>query len=50
MMRHTESFGYAEEPDLQILDMPYKGEELSMVVLLPPKKMRLEDLEQALTV
>jgi serpin B len=49
MMRRTHSFGYAEETDLQVLEMPYRGGELSMVVLLPPKQRRLEDFEQSLT-
>jgi serpin B len=49
-MGQTEFFGYAEESDLQVLEMPYKDKELSMIVLLPSKQKRLEDLEQALTV
>jgi len=41
-------FSYAETEDLQILEMPYKGEELSMLVLLP-KDTTLENLEKSLT-
>ncbi len=35
-------FGYADLDDLQILEMPYKGEDLSIVVVLP--KESLDDL------
>ncbi|HUC88618.1 MAG TPA: serpin family protein [Candidatus Paceibacterota bacterium] len=30
-------FNYAENNDLQILEMPYKGNELSMIIILPKK-------------
>jgi serpin B len=49
MMNHTGSFGYSELPDLQVLEMWYKGGELAMVVLLPSKQTRFEDFEQSLT-
>ncbi len=35
MMQQTARFGYAEFPDLQVLELPYAGGDLSMVVLLP---------------
>lgn len=44
MMRRTDEeakFNYAENNKLQILEMPYSGEELSMLILLP----RDDDLE-----
>ncbi len=50
MMRQTESFGYAQEKGLQILEMGYKGDELAMVVLLPSKERRFDDFEQSLTI
>ncbi len=34
MMRQTESFGYMEGDDYQAVELPYDGEELSMVILL----------------
>jgi len=41
-------FNYAETESLQILEMPYKGEELSMLVLLP-REGTLDEFEQSLT-
>ncbi|MER3417256.1 MAG: hypothetical protein C4297_13760 [Gemmataceae bacterium] len=40
---------YFEDERLQALAMPYKGNELSMVILLPRRRDGLADLEQALT-
>jgi serpin B len=37
-------FNYTETDDLQILEMPYEGEEISMLILLP--KENLESLEE----
>ncbi len=34
MMQQTDMFRYAEFDELQLLELPYEGEELSMVVLL----------------
>jgi len=51
MMRRTDEeakFNYAENNKLQILEMPYSGEEISMVLLLP-KDDDLERMEDALT-
>jgi serpin B len=49
-MSQTQRFGYAEDDRVQILEMPYVGKELSMVVLLPKKADGLADLEKALTI
>lgn len=51
MMRRTDEeakFNYAENDRLQILEMPYSGEELSMLILLP-KNGDLATLENLLT-
>jgi serpin B len=35
MMQQQASFGYAESQGLQVIELPYDGHELSMVILLP---------------
>jgi serpin B len=40
---------YAEADGIQILELPYQGEQLSMLVLLPGKRDGLKDLENKLT-
>jgi len=35
MMKQTETFGYAEGDGYQVVELPYDGNELSMVILLP---------------
>ncbi len=63
MMFQKGKFGYYQDADVQVLEMPYKGEQVSMVVLLPnqggtgfrrpatppEKKRTLADLEKMLT-
>ena len=48
MMSQTEDFLYAEEPGLQVLEMPYKGGDLSMVVFLPEAGKSLSEFERRL--
>ncbi len=50
MMFQKGEFTYAEADGIQILELPYKGEQLSMLVLLPGKRDGLKDLENKLTV
>lgn len=49
MMTQEARFGYAETDTLQILEMPYVGEDLSMVVLLPKETAGIGALEKTLT-
>ncbi len=35
MMRQTESFGYSKSDGFQVVELPYDGGEMSMVILLP---------------
>jgi serine protease inhibitor len=49
LMRRTTEFGYAERDDLQILELPYTGRDLSMIVLLPREIDGLAGLEEKLT-
>ena len=55
MMNKTEKFGYTEAEDFQALELPYAGDDLSMVVFLPrtvdglpalEEKLSLENLER----
>ena len=49
LMQQTGDFGYAEFPDAQVLEMPYAGRQISMVVLLPRSLDGLANLEAQLT-
>lgn len=48
MMHQTARFDYAEFGQFQALKMPYRGGDLSMVILLPNKADNLDDLERML--
>jgi serpin B len=49
MMHQTERLRHAEGEGFQALEIPYEGEQLAMVVLLPTEKEGLKKLEQGLT-
>jgi serpin B len=49
LMHQNGEFGYFEDKDVQGLELPYVGKDLSMVVLLPKKVDGLADLEKGLT-
>lgn len=47
MMRRTDEealFNYAESDDLQIIELPYSGEQLSMLIILPKNADQTNDL------
>ena len=48
MMFQKGNFGYFQDAEVQVLEMPYKGEKVSMVVLLPRKVDGLAALEKNL--
>ena len=47
MNSEKNDFNYTKNDNLQILELPYKGDEISMLILLP--KENLKDLESELT-
>src|SRR5262249_17508489 len=49
LMHQNGEFGYFEDKDVQGLELPYVGKDLSMIVLLPKKVDGLADLEKGLT-
>ncbi len=50
MMYQSERFGYWADKDLQVLEMPYVGRHLSMLVLLPTRVDGLSQLDKGLNV
>lgn len=49
-MQQRAEFGYTEIPLAQILELPYAGNRLSMLILLPAGNSSLEKLENELSV
>jgi len=49
MMHQKADFRHAGYPDLEVLELPYEGNELSMVILLPRKADGLPEVEKVLT-
>jgi len=49
LMHHDSQFSHISNGDVIGLDLPYKGKDLSMIVLLPPERRTLADLEKTLT-
>lgn len=47
MMNQEDRFKYFESDELQVIEVPYKGDDLSMVILLPIKKDGLTELEDS---
>lgn len=50
LMTRTGEYGYSDMGDLQILELPYAGRDLSMVVILPGPGKRISDLEKKITI
>ena len=49
MMRLTKTrFNYGENDFFQTLELPYEGEEVSMVIFLPRKKIKISDIQSML--
>jgi serpin B len=49
LMHQTSRFGYAEDDQVQVLELPYHGGDLVMVVLLPKERDGLAAVEAALS-
>jgi serpin B len=49
LMLQKASFKFSEDEQLKILELPYVGEQLSMLILLPEKVDGLAELERTLT-
>jgi serpin B len=49
LMENTNYFPYLEETGLQVVELPYAGQELSMLILLPRQADGLPALEKSLT-
>lgn len=50
MMQLEENFSYGRVKDSAVLELPYKGGELSMIIVLPDKLQGIRALEKSLTI
>jgi serpin B len=50
MMKQTGKFRYGENANVQVLEMPYVGGDISMVILLPKRTDGLPDIDKMLNV
>jgi serpin B len=48
MMYQKETFEYGESDKVQILQMPYKGNQLTMMIILPKGGVSIEDIDKQL--
>jgi serpin B len=48
-MRQRADFGYAETPELQIVELPYADRDLRLMILVPRNAAGLADVEKSLT-
>ncbi len=49
LMQQTGTFAYGETDDVQVLEMPYVGDELSMTIVLPKERRGLSSIEESLS-
>jgi len=49
MMHQKNKFNYTENDDIQVLELPYAGGDLSMLIILPKKEKSLEVAEKYLS-
>ena len=50
MMQQTNNLNYGEDDFLQVVEMPYVGTQLSMLIVLPKEMDGIQNLEESLTV
>ena len=50
MMQQNKRVGYTETEEVQVLELPYVGDNFSMIILLPIERNGLTELEKNLTV
>jgi serpin B len=49
LMTNRQNYGYGNFPDVQILELPYAGQDVSMLVVLPKNKDGLPEIEKDLS-